>query len=376
MRVLFTGLFRYPTSRSTPIRLLREAEAVQELGEEVRVAAASAESGLRVPFIPLGVGEGELRRRPYRLLHPRLWARVFALLLAWRPHVVHAYLPAANVLWTVPAKLLGARVVYEDHGDFMEWLEASGWVRPGSARARLLRFLDLLLHRWADRVVVLNRAYGRDLASRGVRTLMVPGGVPPDLLRDAAPDPAIARLGEPVVLYLGNLNPYQGIPVLLEAARLVLQEERAVFAIVGNGQAGDYRARAPSGVHFLGPVEESRVLPCLRSASVLVAPTSASPVVRTAYMSKIPVYLASGVAVVATNVNEEVAWALQDGRNGILVPPDDPRALAHAILRLLRDPGLRRRLGESGRRFAEEHLLWFQLCKSLVQTYRTLLGRS
>ncbi len=377
MRVLFTGLFRYPTSRSTPIRLLREAEAVQELGGEVRVAGAFLDGSLRVPFVSLGVVEWDLRRRPYRLFHPRLWVRMVALLLVWRPHIVHAFLPATVALWMVPAKLAGARMVYEDHGDFIEWLESSRWVRRGSPPARLLRALDRLLHRWADLVVVLNRGYARELSRlAGARVVVVPGGVPPDLLGDATPDPEISRGGKPVVMYVGNLNPYQGIPVLIDAAREVLRRHDVEFVIAGSGPAERYRSGAPPGVRFLGPVEESRVPGLLRSASVLVAPTSASPVVRTAYMSKIPVYLSSGTAVVATNVNEEVAWTLQDGRNGLLVPPDNPAALAGAIGRLLENPSLRRELGERGRRFVEENLQWSRLCGTLVEAYKDLLGLS
>jgi glycosyltransferase involved in cell wall biosynthesis len=61
---------------------------------------------------------------------------------------------------------------------------------------------------------------------------------------------------------------------------------------------------------------------------------------------------AFGLPVVATKVGG-IGCLLEDGTNGLLVPADDPEKMAKAVVRLLEDPGLVRRISENGRSLAE-----------------------
>jgi starch synthase len=67
--------------------------------------------------------------------------------------------------------------------------------------------------------------------------------------------------------------------------------------------------------------------------------------------------MASGRALVATSV-DGIPDAVSDEETGLLVPPDDPPALARALERLLGDEALRARLGVAGRRVATERFAW------------------
>jgi phosphatidylinositol alpha-1,6-mannosyltransferase len=62
-----------------------------------------------------------------------------------------------------------------------------------------------------------------------------------------------------------------------------------------------------------------------------------------------------------------VVEAVQDGVTGILVEPDDPRALAKVLQTLLNDPALRQRLGENGRAFVQTHMTWDKAADQLHQ---------
>lgn len=100
-------------------------------------------------------------------------------------------------------------------------------------------------------------------------------------------------------------------------------------------------------VHFLGCVPEARGL--LPSLDLLVMPSRSegSPLV-------ILEAMAAGVAIVATRVGD-VPRQLQDGRDGVLVSPNDPKAMSGAISQLLNDPHRRRRLASAGKaRFARD----------------------
>jgi glycosyltransferase involved in cell wall biosynthesis len=83
---------------------------------------------------------------------------------------------------------------------------------------------------------------------------------------------------------------------------------------------------------------------------------------------------ACGRPIVATDVPgcREITRA---GVNGLLVPPDDPAALADAIGQLVRDPALRRRFGEAGRRLVMEEFSSDRIGRQTVALYDHLLGR-
>jgi glycosyltransferase involved in cell wall biosynthesis len=81
----------------------------------------------------------------------------------------------------------------------------------------------------------------------------------------------------------------------------------------------------------------------------------------------------AGSAVVATDVGS-VREAVQDGESGLLIPPDDPAALANAIQRLLGDGELRRKLGENGRGFVLSRFTADHMTSAFESLYRELLS--
>jgi glycosyltransferase involved in cell wall biosynthesis len=84
--------------------------------------------------------------------------------------------------------------------------------------------------------------------------------------------------------------------------------------------------------------------------------------------------MASGVALVATTGGALPEVVGRDGDTGLLVPPDDPGALALAIARLLDDDELRRRLGTAGRRRVLGRFTWPVTAAETAAEYRALLA--
>jgi glycosyltransferase involved in cell wall biosynthesis len=78
--------------------------------------------------------------------------------------------------------------------------------------------------------------------------------------------------------------------------------------------------------------------------------------------------------VVSTDV-DQVSELVEDGVNGLLIPPDDLDALCAAIERLILDPELSRRLGEAGRKTVEERFSLEKAAAQYAEIYRRLLGR-
>ncbi len=85
-------------------------------------------------------------------------------------------------------------------------------------------------------------------------------------------------------------------------------------------------------------------------------------------------YMAAGLPTIASRVGGN-AELVQDGVTGLLVPPEDSSAIAAALLRLLRDPELSRRLAESGKKMAVESYSFERLIREVDALYTELLRR-
>lgn len=171
------------------------------------------------------------------------------------------------------------------------------------------------------------------------------------------PCPARARGGRELrILSVGSLQAYKGHRVLISACALLRRRGLAFQCrIVGGGplQAALRREIARAGLEdsilLAGAATEQEVAAELRQAQVFALPSVR--VARTGQMEGIPVALmeamAAGLAVVASRLSG-IPELVGDGVEGLLVPPNDAAALAHALERL-RDPELRERLGRAGR---------------------------
>ena len=82
-----------------------------------------------------------------------------------------------------------------------------------------------------------------------------------------------------------------------------------------------------------------------------------------------------GRPVIVTSVGA-LAEAVTHGVTGLVIPPEDPKALALAIIQLLKDPDLRARMGEAGAAMARGPLSAARVAKETIEVYRAILIRS
>ncbi len=203
------------------------------------------------------------------------------------------------------------------------------------------------------------------------------------------PEPASDRVreglglkaGAKVVAVLARLSGVKGLEYFLEAAALLVPRfPEARFLIVGESAAQDPQGRP----YRVGLEEQSARLglsgrvvfagfrddipKVLSLVTVSVLPSLSEGLSNTVLES-----MAAGVPVVATAVggNPEM---VREGVTGLLVPPRDPRSLAAAIERILRDPALGRRLGSAGRQSATENFSLQSMAQKTASLYRSLLA--
>lgn len=175
--------------------------------------------------------------------------------------------------------------------------------------------------------------------------------------------PALAREGtdEPVVLAVGRLIEKKGYSTLVEAAGML--RDRGVpfeLRIVGEGPLWATLQRRieelglAERVRFAGPLVDAELEREYERAALFVLPCQTMPDGnRDGLPNTVLEAMARGLAVVSTTL-PSVAEAVDDGDQGLLVPPRDPAALAEAIARLLDDAALRSRMGEAARLRVEE----------------------
>ena len=339
------------------------AQGLQARGHRCDLAAPGGsplesrarEMGLEVlPFTSRGEFDLKAIRRLALILHAR------------SPSLIHYHTSHAITLGSLASLRAGRRLAV-----------ASRRVSFPLSRNPLARFK----YTWrVDRVIAVSEAIRDALLEAGVRrerVVVIPSAVDLERLRANA-DRASGRrdLGvaeeEFLVGAVGHLALHKGHAVLVEAARRVAAKEPKVrFVLTGIGeQEEDLRRRIEAaGLTAIFRLTGFRkeIAGIVSALDALAFPSlsgEGSPAVLKEAM-------ACGVAIVASDIHG-VREIVRPGREGLLVPPKDPEALADALLRLARDRELRVECARRGR----ERSLEFSVARLVDRTealYRDLL---
>jgi glycosyltransferase involved in cell wall biosynthesis len=175
------------------------------------------------------------------------------------------------------------------------------------------------------------------------------------------------------IVLVGNMHSeVKGHPCLIAAASTVAREFPGVrFVLAGDGeQRQNFEQQvAQLGLQnnflFLGRRDD--VPRILASCDIAVLPSKAEGL-----PNAVLEYLAAGLPTVASRVGGN-AEIVQDGKTGLLVPTDNPSALAEALLRLLRDPGFAANLGNRGREYVISEFSFRRMIENTDQLYTELL---
>jgi glycosyltransferase involved in cell wall biosynthesis len=299
--------------------------------------------------LPVRIGD-----RPHPARDAAAIAGLRSGLAARQPDVVHAHgvragAFAALAISTLPgSRLAGSR----PHRRARPALAVTVHNAPPDGRAARLIYglLERICARRADIVLCASAdllARMRDLGAAAAEQFDVPArpGPAPAAANVAAARADVSADGRPVVLAVARLAPQKGLDVLIEAAtRWRDREPRPRTVIAGDGPlAAELRAqasRAGGDVELLGMRDDVPAL--LAAADVVVVPSRWE-----ARALIIQEAMRSGRPVVATRVGGTPELTGADG--ALLVPPDDPAALAKAVTTVLDDAALADRLGRTAR---------------------------
>lgn len=299
---------------------------------------------------------------------PSAWL-LARLMLKYRPEVIHVH-HFKNAFTAAYARLLcrpfgiAPRIVLTRH-----------LVRRGK-HGGLYRWLYAQI----DRIAFVSELARREFLTGGphvdaAKLHVIPNSIPPceptlyaerlpDLRKRFAIAPEI-----PLLLFCGRLVPEKGCDVLLRAcARLEAHSFALIFAGMGETEFEKHLREIASSqalhdkVFFTGFVRAANRL--LSQADISISPS----VCREAGSLTVLEAMQAGCAQIASNNGSQPEF-VDNGTTGLLVPPSDDEALARAIVRLLDDADLRRRMGDTARRIFEQQLSYERFYERYLTLY-------
>jgi len=362
LRILHTE--SSPSFGGQEIRILIEAEELRKKGYNVKIAC-QPNSWIERFAKELNIPTYNIRMRNeydiiaiYNLM--RLMRRI-------KPDIINTHSVIDSYLASIAARIVGnIKIIRSRHLTI-----------PTSSK---------LIYKLPHRIITSGEAIRKDIINRNKippeKVVCIPTGVDIKKFNPKLYDREKIRKefniskDEYLVSMIAFIRKMKGYPVFIEAASKVLKEIPTVkFLIVGH----DFENREEelkNQIKRLG-IEPNFIftgfrqdIPEILSAIDLFALSSLQKETTPQVISQA---LAMEKPVVATDVGN-VSDLVKNGLTGILVPPGDADALANGILTLLKDPGMRKRMGKAGRRLVEEKFTLNQMIDKTEEVYNELLS--
>ncbi|MCL5962154.1 MAG: glycosyltransferase [Chloroflexi bacterium] len=238
-------------------------------------------------------------------------------------------------------------------------------------------FLWRILDR-SDRIIATSPNYVRTspyLSRYADKTTVIPSCIELDRFKEPHLDRSEdvrKRFPGPLLLFVGRLRYYKGVQYLLQA----MPDVQGRLLVIGTGPM---EAELKTLVHnlaledkalFLGEVSDDDLPAYYQACDLCVLPSShRSEALGLTQLEA----MAAGKPVVCTELGTGTSYVNLHGETGLVVPPCDSRSLAEAINALLKDPDLRRRMGESGRERVRLEFSVEMMVDRIAALYRDLL---
>ncbi len=370
--------------RGCHVRIYEEARALISLGHEVRLVTyhlgrdMAGITTVRIPFFPWyrKLSAGPSWHKPY--LDIFLFFKALAVGRRFRPDVIHAHLHEGAFLGLFLKRWVRAPLVFDCQGSLTAEMIDHGFIGRKSPLFYLFRGVERAVNKGADFIITSSEAgRGELLASMGKvakGVLELPDGVDTEIFRPYPREEARRALNlpsdRPVVVFLGVLNRYQGIDILLQAAKILKERGTAPhFLIMGFPEEGYRKVASALGLDeittFTGRIGYDQAPLYLCAGDVAVSPK----ISLTEANGKLYDYMACGLPTVVfeSPVNREIL-----GDTGVYARHGDPGDLAARIQELLSSPGRMAELSTHAREKAGRDCSWTARAEQLAGIYRKI----
>jgi len=298
---------------------------------------------------------------------------------------IHSHNPPDTLfLVAIPYRLIGKKYVF-DHHDLCPELYLSRYGVKGGLVPKVLAVFEWCSLKLANITIATNESYKEIQVKRAGKrpesVFIVRNGPNQRRMTLLPPSPRLRVMNKTILVYIGALNPQDGVDYLLRALHQLVQEKRRTdfhCVIMGGGDSlGDLQTlstqlQLDNYVELTGFISEEDLRANLAAADICVDPDPSSPLNDVSTWIKIMEYMAAGHPIVTFDL-KETRYSAQDA--AIYVEPNDESRFAEAIVRLMDDPEARRRMGAAGRARVEQHLQWSIVGANLLAAYQTLFAK-
>lgn len=409
LKILILGVNYAPELTGIGPMTTEFAEDFARAGHEVVVATTFPFYPKWRWYEPPGLRTVETRNgvevRRFRMLLPRDRGAAWRILsdtsftAATLPNVVGIRRPDCIVAVSPPVQVaVTAAILRQFWGSpvclLVKDLPLEAALATGMMRGGRLYRAGLALERWscrlADHIVVIDEAMRVNLAAKGIaaeRISSIPDWIDVRSIRPVEAEPHLrnvlgARNGEFLALHTGNMGEKQGLLNLIDATSHLRDLSRFRITLMGEGSQRPLIEAAVEGQQLsnvkLLPLQPAELFHRLLGAADALVVNQCANVVDSVAPSKLLSYMAAGRPVVAAvNEHSVAARLVRESGGGVVVPAEDPPALALALEHLSNDPDMRSALGRAGREYVERTfdkgplmVQWERLLVSLSQRRR------
>jgi len=308
-----------------------------------------------------------------------------------RPEVVIATSPQLLVglsgCWLARCKRVP--FVFEVRDLWPESLAAVGMGSGNSVLHRSLAKIAGFLYRNCDRVVVVTPAFKKYLGEHWRvpedKIFVVENGVDANLFRALPPNIALRRElavdGKFVVSYIGTMGNAHGLETLLEAAaRLREAAPKVLFLLVGEGAEKERIismacSRGLTNLRFVDQQPREKIPAYISVSDACLVLLKSSKLFKTVLPTKMLEFMSCARPVIL-GVDGHARKILDQANAGIFIQPENPEALADAVMRLAADPALCQSLGCNGHQHVLQHFSRRHTARTYLDILQDLLGES
>jgi phosphatidylinositol alpha-mannosyltransferase len=372
MKIAQVTPYEYPYPGGVTEHVSHLDRCFREWGHEVKIIAPCAEDAQNVPENVIRVGES-ITSVPFSgsvsrvTLSPRIYRPVKRLLRKERFDIVHVHEPLTPTLSLFVLRHSKSVTV----GTFHAYRE-----KRHLALETVSTLFQPLIDKLDARICVSEVA--KDLVSHYFpgEYIIIPNGIDMQRFGGAHVEPiAKYKDGRPNILFVGRLEKRKGFRFLMRAFPYIGEAvPDARLLVVGAYSKEDKepflryaRIQHLSSVKFVGRVSSEELPRYYETCDVFCAPSTGAESFGIVLLEA----MAAGKPIVATDI-PGYRSVLEDGQEGLLVEPENERALAEAVVRLLRNPPLSQEMGQRGRSKAGRYD-WPIIARQILDLYEELL---
>jgi 1,2-diacylglycerol 3-alpha-glucosyltransferase len=390
-RIAMVAACPFPANYGSPAAIRELSETLAEMGHDIHVVTYPY--GEDLPLGPAklhrikhgdskrGTHVGPSREKPW--LDFLVLVELCRVIHREKIEIIHAHNYEGGLVGVAAKFLTWRPLIYNSVNLMADELHTYGFIKPAFLANWIARALDWFVPIFPDHIIAVTQELYNWMIRRGVparKLTMVPCGIKSEMFAGADPEkfrtvyPISTR---PLVMYAGINSAFQRVDYLLRAFTVVLKEEPTALCMVLSPITGEPDLAAnqalarelgiAGSVIFAGPHTLDDLPHYLSMATVTVVSRPdcpGHPIKLLNYMmSAKPTVCFAGAAKGVRHMHD--AW---------IVPDHDWQQMGAGIVALLRDPELRRKLGENARETAVQNFEWRSLCKKVEGIYDGLLG--